>query len=130
MLRVFTVDEESLCRPGWDDQAHLNAIRHTLRHQALPLDLFPNGQYHRAHHDARLRRARPFLIHFNWTVGGEKRAVMSHHGKWHLQADEEATLLAGEGASLQEGRGEERHARSAHADFRDLGATAQASYYE
>jgi hypothetical protein len=33
----------------WDDQRHLNAIRHELAVAPLPLPLFPNGQYWAQH---------------------------------------------------------------------------------
>ena len=89
MVAAFTVDESRL-GPGWDDQMHLNAVRVSqgLKHHALPLGLFPNGQYFGAH-AARLQKATPgpFLVHFNWIVGREKRGVMATHGKWYVAGE-------------------------------------------
>ena len=62
-LAAFTVDE-SVLTAGWDDQRHLNRIRDRLQVAALPLELFPNGQYWTRHKE-RLARARPgpYLVH-------------------------------------------------------------------
>ena len=56
MRDAFTVSEEDLT-PGWDDQRHLNLIKDRLHVKALPLHLFPNGQYYQRHRE-RLSKAR------------------------------------------------------------------------
>lgn len=83
-LGAFTVDEAVLT-PGWDDQRHLNSLLDQLRVHALPLELFPNGQYYKRHEE-RLARARPgpYLVHWNWLVGGEKRKAMVAASRWYV----------------------------------------------
>ena len=84
---AFTVSEEDLT-PGWDDQRHLNLIKDRLNVKALPLHLFPNGQYYQRHRE-RLSKARgneaPYLVHWNWYVGSEgKREAMRANGRWYV----------------------------------------------
>ena len=71
---AFTVDE-SMLKPSWDDQRHLNAVQGSMRLRGLPLSLFPNGQYW-AHHKEELRRQRPgpFLIHYVLQSSGLERS--------------------------------------------------------
>ena len=81
---AFTVSEASL-DPNWDDQRHLNrlAAAKQLKVAALPLPLFPNGQYWRAHKkELAAAEPGPFLVHYNWIVGKEKRRAMASDGKW------------------------------------------------
>ena len=85
-LAAFTVDE-SILSPGWDDQRHLNAVRDRLNVEPLPLALFPNGQYWARHKESLGKEPRshsPFLIHYNWVTGGEKRAWMESDGRWYV----------------------------------------------
>ena len=63
---------------GWGDQMYVNNHKHKIRYQLLPVELFPNGKYYYSH-----PTIQPFLIHFNWVVGHEKRAKMRKHGKWY-----------------------------------------------
>ena len=88
VVDAFTVDEGSLS-PSWDDQRHLNALlqRGALVHRALPLDLFPNGQFwmrHKGRLRALPRAHSPFLVHFNWMISHEKRENMRGDGKWYV----------------------------------------------
>mmetsp|Transcript_18110 Transcript_18110/g.36499 ORF Transcript_18110/g.36499 Transcript_18110/m.36499 type:complete len:205 (-) Transcript_18110:369-983(-) len=90
---AFDVDASS-CPEDWTDEIHLNKIATStqIRCEALPLHLFPNGQYWAgAHHtlDAknRMLAARPFLITYNWLDGPEKRARMELDGRWYIEAE-------------------------------------------
>lgn len=86
---IFAVDESNTLKPGWDDQRYLNGVLGRLKHLALPLKLFPNGQYFRAHRDKLVAaRPGPFLIHFNWIVGSDKKAVMAEAKKWYIAGEE------------------------------------------
>ena len=64
----------------WDDQQYVNNIRHALQYKTLPLALFPNGQYYYHHHET----LTPYLIHFNWVIGHEKKERMKQYNKWLL----------------------------------------------
>jgi hypothetical protein len=87
---VFELDPARL-DPLWDDQKYLNALFTSgrLRVGVLPLALFPNGQYFLRHTSA-LNRAMPgpFLVHFNWIIGKEKRKVMKAHGRWFVSDED------------------------------------------
>ena len=65
----------------WDDQIYLNEIRKTINinYKKLPLDLFPTGNYY---YNNNLNLS-PYLIHFNWVVGDEKKKKMIQYGKWY-----------------------------------------------
>jgi hypothetical protein len=65
---------------GWDDQIYLNTIKKNLKYKKLPLDLFPNGK----HYFQNNNRISPYLIHFNWLYGDEKKDRMKHYNKWYL----------------------------------------------
>ena len=81
----FAVDEENTLQPGWDDQRYLNTVLGRMRHASLPLKLFPNGQYWGANREKLgATRPGPYLIHFNWIVGGEKQTKMQADGKWYV----------------------------------------------
>ena len=90
----FAVDEENTLQPGWDDQRYLNKVLGRMRHASLPLKLFPNGQYWGANREKlTATRPGPYLIHFNWIVGGEKQTKMRADGKWYM-AQQEAEWAA------------------------------------
>jgi hypothetical protein len=63
---------------NWDDQIYINGIKHNLNYKCLPLDLFPNGKYY--YNNSNLT---PYLIHFNWLTGHDKKIAMKHYGKWY-----------------------------------------------
>ena len=84
----FAVDESHTLQRGWDDQRYLNNVIHRMRHKALPLRLFPNGQCWRSQRDkldAARGSDRPYLVHFNWIVGGQKQKTMADAGKWYVR---------------------------------------------
>ena len=64
---------------GWDDQIYLNTIKKNLKYKKLSLDLFPNGK----HYFQNNNRISPYLIHFNWAYGHEKKEKMRHYNKWY-----------------------------------------------
>lgn len=66
---------------GWGDQLYINEIKTKLRYSLLPLDLFPNGQHYYNNH----AKLSPYIIHFNWVLGHEKKKKMVEHGKWYLE---------------------------------------------
>jgi hypothetical protein len=65
---------------GWDDQIYVNAIRYKLKYKKLPLHLFPTGNYYYTYSE----KLMPYLIHFNWIVGHEKKNKMIQYNKWHV----------------------------------------------
>jgi len=63
---------------NWNDQIYINGIKDNMNYKCLPLDLFPNGKYY--YNNSNLT---PYLIHFNWCIGNEKKYKMKHYGKWY-----------------------------------------------
>ena len=53
----------------WNDQIYVNSIKHKLKFKELPLQLFPTGNYYYRFYET----IQPYLIHFNWVVGHEKK---------------------------------------------------------
>jgi hypothetical protein len=67
---------------GWDDQIYINNIKHLIKYQKLPLYLFPTGAYYYNYNNV---IANPYLIHFNWVIGNEKKNKMIYYNKWYLR---------------------------------------------
>jgi hypothetical protein len=65
---------------GWDDQVYINNMKHKLKFKKLPLSLFPTGQYYYTYSE----KLTPYLIHFNWIVGHEKKNRMVKYNKWYV----------------------------------------------
>lgn len=65
---------------GWDDQIYINLIKYKFKFKKLPLCLFPTGKYYFVYH----KNIKPYLIHFNWTTGHEKRIKMVEYNKWYI----------------------------------------------
>jgi hypothetical protein len=68
-------------KPGWDDQEYINKIKNRLRCKALPLDLYPNGRYYYENFSS----IKPYMIHFNWTEGHDKKKKMNLYNKWYVK---------------------------------------------
>ena len=64
----------------WDDQIYLNEVKTKINYKKLPLNLFPNGKYYYNNNNENLR---PYLIHFNWVEGHEKKNRMKKYNKWY-----------------------------------------------
>lgn len=64
---------------GWDDQIYINENKDKLKYKMLPIELFPNGKYYYKNN-----YLNPYLIHFNWIIGHEKKNKMCQYGKWYL----------------------------------------------
>ena len=67
---------------GWDDQVYINNNKHKLKYKMLPIELFLNGKYYYNNNNI---IKNPYLIHFNWIVGHEKKEKMRKYGKWYLE---------------------------------------------
>jgi hypothetical protein len=67
--------KEKIC-----DQLYINNIKNKLKYKLLPLELFPNGRYYYENHS----KIQPYLIHFNWLIGHEKKKKMKEFNKWYL----------------------------------------------
>ena len=65
---------------GWDDQIYVNNNKDKLKYKMLPIQLFPNGKYYYDNNNIKT----PYLIHFNWIIGHEKKEKMLKYGKWYL----------------------------------------------
>ena len=65
---------------GWDDQIYINSIKYKLKFKKLPLKLFPTGKYFYDYNS----NIQPYIIHFNWVVGHEKKNRMIQYNKWYI----------------------------------------------
>jgi len=72
--------EKNKNKVGWGDQIYINEIKDKLRFGTLPLHLFPNGNYY--YNSSSI--INPYLIHFNWLIGHEKREKMKYYNKWFV----------------------------------------------
>jgi len=72
--------EECKNDKNWDDQMHLNNVKNKIRYKELPLELFSNGNYYYENN----KNINPYLIHFNWVIGNEKKEKMKLYNKWYL----------------------------------------------
>lgn len=66
---------------GWGDQIYVNLIKYNIKYKKLPLSLFPTGQYYYTYSS----NLKPYLIHFNWIVGHEKKNKMIKYNKWYVE---------------------------------------------
>ena len=64
----------------WEDQRYVNELKDRIRYKKLPLELYPNGRYYKANKDV----LKPYMIHFNWIVGHQKKERMLDNGKWFI----------------------------------------------
>jgi len=62
-----------------DINDYLESIKYKISYKLLPLSLFPYGNFYFNNHFS----ISPYLIHFNWVVGHEKRNKMIHYKKWY-----------------------------------------------
>lgn len=62
----------------YDINDYLENIKYKINYKLLPLSLFPYGDYYYKNNSFII----PYLIHFNWVVGHEKKAKMVYYGKW------------------------------------------------
>jgi hypothetical protein len=74
--------EDKKDEKGWGDQIYINEIKNRLKVKKLPLSLFPNGQFFYKN----FANINPYLIHFNWVVGHDKKTKMEQFSKWYLKA--------------------------------------------
>jgi hypothetical protein len=65
---------------GWDDQVYVNSIKNKIKFKKLPLQLFPKGKYY---YEYNKNIQQPYLIHFNWIIGNEKKKKMEYYNKWY-----------------------------------------------
>ena len=67
-------------KPNCNDQTYINSIQHKVKYNKLPISLFPSGYFYYKY-DISLQ---PYLIHFNWLIGNEKKDKMVKYNKWYL----------------------------------------------
>ena len=67
-------------KEGWGDQIYLNQIKNELDYKVLPLNLFPNGRFFKNNH----LNINPYMIHFNWVIGHEKKDFMKKYNHWYI----------------------------------------------
>ena len=62
------------------DQTYINNIKSKLNYELLNLDDFPNG----AHYKEFKKEIDPFIIHYNYILGHEKKNQMISDNHWYL----------------------------------------------
>jgi len=62
----------------WDDQVYINKNKYKMKYKKLPLSLFPTGKYYYKYSN----NINPYMIHFNWIEGHEKKQKMFNYNKW------------------------------------------------
>jgi hypothetical protein len=67
-------------KTGWDDQIYMNEIKYKLQYKKLPISLFPTGKYYYTYSN----KINPYLIHFNWIDGTQKKNKMIEYNKWFI----------------------------------------------
>jgi hypothetical protein len=63
---------------NWDDQVYVNNNKYKMKYITLPLSLFPTGNYYYKYSN----NINPYMIHFNWLRGHEKKQKMIEYNKW------------------------------------------------
>ena len=82
-ISIFNPENVKMYRNnvGWDDQIYVNTIKYKLKYKKLPIQLFPTGKYY-YHYNNNIQQ--PYLIHFNWITGNQKKKRMIEYNKWYL----------------------------------------------
>ena len=62
------------------DQTYINNIKSKFDYKLLDLDEFPNGAHFKKYKD----RLDPYIIHYNYILGHEKKNQMISDGNWYL----------------------------------------------
>ena len=62
------------------DQTYLNNIKSKFNYKLLDLNDFPNG----AHYKIYKNQIDPYIIHYNYILGHEKKSQMVSDGNWYL----------------------------------------------
>ena len=62
------------------DQTYLNKNKNKFNYGVLPLEKFPNGPYFYSN----FGNFDPWMIHFNFLLGHEKKKKMKEYGEWYL----------------------------------------------
>jgi len=80
LFNPFNV-EDKRNEVGWGDQLYINSIKDQLKYKLLPLELFPNGRYYYQNS----KKIKPYLIHFNWVKGHDKKERMKEFKKLYFE---------------------------------------------
>jgi hypothetical protein len=78
-IQIFDPRKVNMQNSDWDDQAYLNGESPKMKTARLPIELFPNGCFYFQNHS----ELNPYMIHFNWLIGNQKREKMISLGKWY-----------------------------------------------
>jgi len=78
-IQIFDPRKVNMKNSDWDDQAYLNGESPKMKTARLPIELFPNGCFYFQNHS----ELNPYMIHFNWLIGNQKREKMISLGKWY-----------------------------------------------
>ena len=62
------------------DQTHINRNLSKFKYRVLPLEKFPNGPYFYNNY----KKLDPWIIHFNYVLGHEKKELMKKYNEWYL----------------------------------------------
>lgn len=62
------------------DQTYINSIKNKINYELLSLDDFPNGAHFKKFKDS----IDPFIIHYNYILGHEKKEEMIKDNNWYI----------------------------------------------
>jgi hypothetical protein len=87
MISVFNPNNVTshINENGWDDQKYLNEIKSSIKFDVLPINLFPNGHYFYNKIGWKNVNPYPYLIHFNFCIGHDKKRKMKLYRKWYIR---------------------------------------------
>jgi len=78
-LNIFNPDNIIKNHGHCDDQWYVNIMKKHLKYKLFPLELFPNGKFFIDNYE----NINPYIIHFNWLVGNQKKEKMIKYNVWY-----------------------------------------------
>ena len=77
---MVLVDPEkiTLHKMGECDQPYINANKHKLKYERLPLKKYPNGKYYQDNKND------SYMIHYNYLIGHSKKEMMIKDNNWFI----------------------------------------------
>ena len=80
---IFNPENPDLQRDFECDQIYLNKVKHRFNFEKLPLKRYPNGGYF-IHSLSSSKHLNPYMIHFNYLIGDQKKEVMKKLNYWYI----------------------------------------------
>ncbi len=77
-INFYDPNKVTLEKMGECDQPYINANKHKLIYEKLPLRRYPNGLYFQTHKNY------SYMIHYNYLVGHSKKEMMIKDNNWFI----------------------------------------------